>query len=255
MPNIIIFWKPVIEILILWFVIYHLMLFFEGTRAVLVLRGIIILLIAFLCFQRLGFEILNWLMTKLLGISVIAVLIIFHPEIRQGLARLGQRHLFSPALREEQIDYILNQVGKAAEYLCKNKVGALIAIENNDPLSAYIESGVGVDSKVSSELIQTIFTPNSLLHDGGLIIQQGRIIAAGCIFPLSQKQELSRIFGTRHRAALGLSEESDALIIVVSEERQDISLIHKGKLLKDLSREDLVFKSKEILSTKEKKHA
>ena len=254
MPNIIIFWKPVIEILILWFVIYHLMLFFEGTRAVLVLRGIIILLIAFLCFQRLGFEILNWLMTKLLGISVIAVLIIFHPEIRQGLARLGQRHLFSPALREEQIDYILNQVGKAVEYLCRNKVGALIAIENNDPLNAYIESGVSVDSKVSSELIQTIFTPNSLLHDGGLIIQQGRIIAAGCIFPLSQKQELSRIFGTRHRAALGLSEESDALIIVVSEERQDSSLIHKGKLLKDLSREDLVFKSKEILSTKESKH-
>ncbi len=250
----IIFWKPVIEILILWFVIYHLMLFFEGTRAVLVLRGIIILLIAFLCFQRLGFEILNWLMTKLLGISVIAVLIIFHPEIRQGLARLGQRHLFSPALREEQIDYILNQVAKAVEYLCRNKVGALIAIENNDPLNAHIESGVSVDSKVSSELIQTIFTPNSLLHDGGLIIQQGRIIAAGCIFPLSQKQELSRIFGTRHRAALGLSEESDALIIVVSEERQDISLIHKGKLLKDLSREDLVFKSKEILSTKESKY-
>lgn len=220
----------------------------------MVLRGIIILLIAFLCFQRLGFEILNWLMTKLLGISVIAVLIIFHPEIRQGLARLGQRHLFSPALREEQIDYILNQVGKAVEYLCRNKVGALIAIENNDPLNAHIESGVSVDSKVSSELIQTIFTPNSLLHDGGLIIQQGRIIAAGCIFPLSQKQELSRIFGTRHRAALGLSEESDALIIVVSEERQDISLIHKGKLLKDLSREDLVFKSKEILSTKESKY-
>ncbi|MDD4899639.1 MAG: diadenylate cyclase CdaA [Candidatus Omnitrophica bacterium] len=255
MPDIAILWKPIVEILILWFAIYHLMLFFEGSRAVLVLRGIIILLISFLLFQRLGFEILNWLMTKLLGISVIAVLIIFHPEIRQGLARLGQRHLFVSALREEQIDYILNQVAKAVEYLSRNKVGALIAIENNDSLSAYIESGVVVDAKVSSELIQTIFTPNSLLHDGALIIQQGRIVAAGCIFPLSDKQELSRIFGTRHRAALGLSEETDSLIIVVSEERQDISLIYKGKLLKDLSKEDLVFKSKELLSVKGAKHA
>ncbi|MDD2751906.1 MAG: diadenylate cyclase CdaA [Candidatus Omnitrophica bacterium] len=250
MPNIIFYWKPVIEILILWFIIYHLMLFFEGSRAVLVLRGIIILIISFLLFQRFNFEILNWLMTKLLGISVIAVLIIFHPEIRQGLARLGQRHLFASSLREEQIDYILNQVAKAVEYLCRNKVGALIAIENSDPLNAYIENGVVVDAKVSSELIQTIFTPNSLLHDGALIIQQGRLIAAGCIFPLSEKQELSRIFGTRHRAALGLSEETDALIIVVSEERQDISLIYKGKLLKDLSKEDLIFKSKEFLTIK-----
>jgi len=255
MPDIALFWKPIVEILILWFVIYHLMLFFEGSRAVFVLRGIIILLISFLLFQRLGFEILDWLMTKLLGISVIAVLIIFHPEIRQGLARLGQRHLFVSALREEQIDYILNQVAKAAEYLSRNKVGALIAVENNDSLNAYIESGVVVDAKVSSELIQTIFTPNSLLHDGALIIQQGRIVAAGCIFPLSDKQELSRIFGTRHRAALGLSEETDSLIIAVSEERQDISLIYKGKLLKDLSKEDLVFKSKELLSVKGAKHA
>lgn len=243
-------WKPVVEIFILWFVIYHIMLFFEGTRAIQVLRGIIILLIAFFLFQRLGLGVLDWLLTKLFAISVIAILIIFHPEIRHGLARLGQRNLFSPALREEELDYILSQLIKAAENLCKDKIGALIAIEKNDPLSAYIGTGVLVDARVSPDLIQTIFTPNSLLHDGGLIIQRGRITAAGCLFPLTQNQELSRVFGMRHRAALGLSEETDAIIIIISEERQDMSLAYRGKLYKDLGREEILSKIKEIIKLK-----
>ena len=245
--NIIQNWKPIIEIAILWFVIYHIMLFFEGTRAIQVLRGIIILLVAFFLFQQLGLKMLSWLLTKLFAISVIAILIIFHPEIREGLARLGQRNLFGTNLREEELDYILKQIGRAAENLCRDKIGALIAIENNDHLTGYIESGVPIDAKVSSDLIQTIFTPNSLLHDGGLIIQNGRITAAGCLFPLTQNQELSRIYGTRHRAALGLSEGTDALIIIVSEERQDMSLVYRGKLYKDLSREEMFSKIKETI--------
>jgi len=252
--NIISISRPVVEILILWFVIYHIMLFFEGTRAIQVLRGIIILLVAFFLFEKLNFAILDWLLTKLFAISVIAILIIFHPEIRQGLARLGQRHLFGTSLREEEWDYILKEICKAVENLSKAKVGALIAIEKNDPLSAYIESGAPIDARVTSDLIETIFTPNSLLHDGGLVIHQGRIAAAGCLFPLNQNQELSRMFGTRHRAALGLSEESDALIIIVSEERQDISLVYRGKLYKDLSCEELFSKVKEIIQLK-KEHA
>ena len=248
--NIIHSWKPIIEVLILWCVIYHIMLFFEGTRAIQVLRGIIILLVVFFLFQRLGLEILNWLLTKLFGISVIAILVIFHPEIRQGLARLGQRHLFGTSLREEELDYILKQIGEATESLCRNKTGALIAIEKNDPLTAYIESGVLIDARVSSDLIENIFTPNSLLHDGGLIIQHGRIIAAGCIFPLTENQDLSRIYGTRHRAALGLSEETDAVIIVVSEERQDMSLVYRGKLYKDLGKEEMLSKIKETIKLK-----
>ncbi len=250
MLNIILMWKPIIEILILWFVIYHIMLFFEGTRAIQVLRGIIILLAAFFLFQKLGLQILDWLLTKLFAISVIAILVIFHPEIRQGLARLGQRHLFGTSESEEEMDYILKQIGEATENLCKNKIGALIAIEKNDPLTAYIESGVLIDARVSSDLIENIFTPNSLLHDGGLIIQHGRIIAAGCLFPLNENQDLSRIYGMRHRAALGLSEETDAVIIIVSEERQDMSLLYRGKLYKDLSREDMLSKIKEIIKLK-----
>ncbi len=248
--NIFQIWKPIAEILVLWFVIYHVMLFFEGTRAIQVLRGIVVLLLAFFLFQRLGLQMLNWLFTKLFGISVIAILIIFHPEIRQGLARLGQRHLFGTTLRGKELDYMLKEISKAAENLSKNKIGALIAIERIDPLAAYIESGVLIDARVSLDLIEAIFTPNNPLHDGGLIIQHDRIIAAGCLFPLTQNKDLSRIFGTRHRAALGLSEETDAMIIIVSEERQDISLVYRGKLFKDLSREVLLSEIKEIIKLK-----
>ncbi|MFH1640782.1 MAG: diadenylate cyclase CdaA [Candidatus Omnitrophota bacterium] len=248
MINILSNWKMILEILILWFVIYHIMLFFEGSRAIQVLRGIVVLLLAFFIFQRLGLGILDWLLAKLFAISVIAILIIFQPEIRQGLARLGQRNLlFGAALREEELDYVLQQIAKATDNLCKNKIGALIAIENNDSLASYIESGVLIDARVSSDLIQDLFTPNSLLHDGALIIQHGRIIAVGCLFPLTENHDLSRIYGTRHRAALGLSEGTDAVIIIVSEERHDISLAHEGKLYKDLSREEIFSKTKEIL--------
>jgi diadenylate cyclase len=241
-------WKPLVEILILWLVIYHIMLFFEGTRAIQVLRGIVILIIAFFLFQKLNLEILNWIFTKLFAISVIAVLVIFHPEIRNGLAHLGKR-LGTP-LREEELDYMVKEIAKAADNLSKDKLGALIAIEKNDPLTSYIESGVKVDARVSAELIQAIFTPNNPLHDGAMVIQHGRIAAAGCLFPLMQGTELSRIFGTRHRAALGLSEETDALLIIVSEERRDISLVYHSKLYKDLSRELLLDEVKKILILK-----
>jgi diadenylate cyclase len=250
MPNIFYLWKPAVEIAILWVVIYHILLFFEGTRAVYVLRGIVVILVAFFVFQRLNLEVLEWLSTKLFATSVIAILIIFHPEIRQGLARLGQRHLFAAPLREEELEVVLKEIAKAAENLAKDKIGALITLEKNDSLASYIETGVSVDARVSCDLIQAIFTPNNPLHDGSTIIQHGRIVAAGCLLPLTSNQELSRIFGTRHRAALGLSEETDAIIIVVSEERQDVSLVFRGRLYKDLSRDDLINKIKEIMKIK-----
>jgi diadenylate cyclase len=249
-PFILLYWKPAVEVLFLWFLIYHVLLFFEGTRALQVLRGIIILLLAFFLVQYLNLNILNWIFDKLLGISVIALMVIFHPEIRQGLARLGQHNMFNAPLRAEELETMLKEVGKAVEALCRDKVGALIAIENNDLLTPYIESGARIDALVTSDLIQTIFTPNSLLHDGGIIIQNGRILAAGCLFPLTQNQDLSRVFGTRHRAALGLSEETDSLIIVISEERHDMSLVYESRLYKDLSKDELLVKIKDILNPK-----
>ena len=245
-------WRPALEIVILWFLVYHILRFFEGTKAIQVLRGIFILIFLFFLSQVLNLVVIDRLLSSLFTISVIAGLIIFHPEIRQGLARLGQHNLFNIVLKEEEWEFILKQVSKSTDNLCKSKVGALIAIENRDPLTNYIENGVLLDAKVSSELIETVFTPNSLLHDGGLIIQNGRIAAAGCIFPLTQNQDLSRIFGTRHRAALGLSEDSDAIIIVVSEERHDVSLVYQSRLYRDLGKEELFAKIKEFIKLPEK---
>ena len=244
--NLIFYWKPITEIAILWFIIYQVMLFFEGTRALQALRGMIILLLAFFIFQKFDFMVLNWLFKKLFGISIIAILIIFHPEIRQGLASLGKRQLFKNNLKDEEIDFLVKQVALACESLAQNKLGALIAIERTDSLAAYVQSGEVIDSRVCADLIEAIFTPNNPLHDGGLIIGHGRIAAAGCIFPLTVNQELSRVFGTRHRAALGLSEETDAILIVVSEERRDISIIYHKKFYKDLGSVQLESKIKEL---------
>lgn len=243
-------WKPIVEIALLWFIIYQIMLFFEGTRAFQVLRGILVILLAFLLFHKLGLEVIDWLFIKLFGISVIAALIIFQPEIRHGLARLGQRHMFTQSLREEELDYILRELIDAAESLAKIKLGALIAIEKLDPLTSYADSGVTIDARVSSDIIQALFTPNNPLHDGGIIIQHGRVSAAGCLFPLSENLDLSRVFGTRHRAALGLSEETDAVIIIVSEERQDMSIVYKGRIYRDIAREDMIAKMKEMMKAR-----
>lgn len=247
MHNLILNWKILSEVIILWFVIYQIMLFFEGTRALQVLRGITILVFAFFIFQKLDFLVLNWLLKKLFGISIIAILIIFHPEIREGLARLGKRKFFKNNLNEEETDLAIKQIAEACENLAKNKLGGLIAIKKNDSLASYIQSGEIVDTRISANLIQAIFTPNNPLHDGGLIIQHERIAAASCIFPLTSSQELSRVFGTRHRAALGLSEETDAILIVVSEERSDISIIYRKKFYKDLSKLELESKIKQLI--------
>lgn len=233
-------WKPIVEILILWFVFYKIMLFFEGTRALQVLRGIIVLVFSFFIFQLLRLETLDWLLTHLFGISVIAILIIFHTEIRAGLARLGRQNIFKTALDEEEINEMLTKIVKATDELSKKKMGALIALEKDDSLKTYIESGIKIDGIVTSELIQTIFTHNSLLHDGGIIIRHGRIVAAGCLFPLTEKGDLDRVFGMRHRAAIGLVEQTDSIVVVVSEESGDVSLCYDGKLRRDLDSKTLL---------------
>ncbi|MCX7927927.1 MAG: diadenylate cyclase CdaA [Candidatus Omnitrophica bacterium] len=240
--------KPIIEISILWFIIYHLLiLLFASSRARQVFRGILILVLLYLVAQVAELTTVSWLLNKLFAISVIAALIIFHPEIRQGFAKLGQQHFFAINIPEEDTDVILKEITKATDILCRKKIGALIAIENRESLSAYAENGVELDAKISAELIEAIFSPNNILHDGGIIIQQNRIRAAGCIFPLPENTDISRIFGTRHRAALGLSNETDAVVIIVSEERGDVSLVFQGKLYKDLSREELFQKIKSFL--------
>lgn len=244
------FWRPTLEILILWFIFYRIVLFFEGTRALQVLRGVVILIFAFIIAQWLRLATLDWILTRLFAISIIGLIIIFQAEIRQGLARLGQRHFFGTSLREEEQIEILKEVIQAVQQLSFRRHGAIIAIEHLDSLKDYIESGVITDSKISKELIQTIFTPNSLLHDGGVVIQQAKMIAAGCLFPLTEKSGLSRTLGTRHRAAIGLTENRDCLALLVSEETGKVSLAKAGWLLPVEDFDLLIKDMKEYLSKK-----
>ena len=229
--------KPVIEVIILWAVFYKILVFFQGTRAFQVLKGITYLLLAFLISQLLDFNTLNWLLTRFFTISIIALLIIFAQEIRQGLARLGQQHLFSVALEESEIVALIEELTSSVEKLARKKVGCLIAIERETQLKTYIESGVVIDSNVTSELLQSIFTPPSPLHDGGVIIRGERIVAASCLFPLSDNPNFSRIIGTRHRAALGITEQTDAIVIMVSEETGEISVASEGRFIPIINKE------------------
>ncbi|MFC1593754.1 diadenylate cyclase CdaA [Candidatus Omnitrophota bacterium] len=222
--------KPIIEIIILWFIFYHMLVFFQGRRAFQVLRGIIILVVAFLLFQTLRLDTLGWLLTKFFAISIVGILVIFQPELRYGLARLGQHQLFSMFLKEEEISVLVAKITAAIEIFSKNKIGSLIAIARESQLKTFEESGIKLNCEVSSEILQSIFMKGSPLHDGGIIIHGERIVSAVCLFPLTENPHLSKTIGTRHRAAIGLSEQTDAVVIVVSEETGKISLALNGKL-------------------------
>jgi diadenylate cyclase len=223
--------KPFPEILVLWWIFYRVLLFFQGTRAFQVLKGITYLIVLFLAAQLLKFDTLNWLLTKFFAISILALVILFQQELRHGLARLGRGHLFNLFLEESEVVAVIAELADAAYKLSEKKTGGLIAIEREAKLTTYLESGVQIDGIATSELIQTIFKHESLIHDGGVIMRGQRIAAAACLFPLTDNQNLSKIIGTRHRAALGLTEHTDAVVLLVSEETGEISLACDGKFI------------------------
>ena len=246
--------KPTTEIMILWIVFYRILVFFEGTRAFQVLKGITYLLIAFLVSQILGLDTLNWLLTKFFGISIIALLILFQQELRQGLARLGQQHLFNITLEESEIVAMVEQITNTAYKLSRQKAGCLIAIEREIKLNSIIESGIPIDARVSAELLHSIFSPKSALHDGGVIIRDGHIQSASCLFPLSENPHFTKLIGTRHRAALGITEQTDAIVIMVSEESNEVSVAENGRFIPIANKERLINLLKDILvPTKKKK--
>jgi diadenylate cyclase len=228
------YWKIALEILILWYVIYMILLFVKGTRSEQLLKGLVLITVIFIGTQQLGLEAINWAITRLFPISVIALLIIFQPELRRALARLGQfgRH-------HENIEAI-DEITKAALDLSKKRIGALIVIERETGLKAYVETGTVVDGEVSAFLISSIFLPLSPLHDGAVIIERGRLVAAACVLPLPQEEkDLPKYMGMRHRAAVGISEETDAVCVVVSEETGNISVANDGKLKVELDEDNL----------------
>ncbi len=236
MDMIFIIWRPLLEIVFIWMLLYYLLIFFQGTRAMQVFLGLVIIAIIFNIAKFLELHTINWVLTKLFAVGIVAFLIIFQPELRRGLARIGQNTFRGSFLQKGGT---VDELIKACEYFARQHVGALIAIERDIGLKNYIESGIVMDAKVSQELLITLFTPNTPTHDGGLIIVGSQIASCGSLFPLSQNPELSRFLGTRHRAAVGLTEETDAVCVIVSEETGKISVAAQGKLTRDLNSEGL----------------
>jgi len=222
------YWNAAIEIALLATAIYYGYLYFRGTRGAKVLTGLAILFISLtLVSQILNLTVISWLLRSLTAFLAIALVVIFQPELRRALAELGSSQFFSSATQKKQtIDVITDAVFE----LASKQTGALLAIERDTAIRSFAESGVSIDCEISQELLLTIFFPKTPLHDGGVIIRNDRIIAAACIFPVSQREDLDRTLGLRHRAGLGITEESDAIAIVVSEETGNISICHRGKI-------------------------
>ncbi|MCM8830671.1 MAG: diadenylate cyclase CdaA [Candidatus Omnitrophica bacterium] len=231
-------WKSILEIFILWIAIYSILYFLKGTKAVYLLRGIFVLIIALLVFQLLGLPVLTRLLTYFFAFFLILVVIIFQPELRDGLVKLGKRHFFIFEPKMEEIEFMLNEIITAVKIFSKEKIGALIAIKRQIGLRNIVESGVILNADLSYQLLNSLFYPNSPLHDGGVIIEGRKIVAAGCLFPLTERH-LNGFLGMRHRAGMGLSEHSDALVIIVSEENGSISLAISGQLSQGLTYEEL----------------
>jgi diadenylate cyclase len=230
----------IVDVLLVWFVFYKLITIIKGTKAVQLLKGIFVLLIARILTEFFGLNTLQWMMDQVLPFGFLAIIIIFQPELRRALEQIGRGRLFARTMmqEEEERDRLIEAFVKSVSYMAKRRIGALISIEKETGLSEYIETGTGMDSLITSELLINIFIPNTPLHDGAVIVQRNRIAAAGCYLPLSESPFISKELGTRHRAALGISEVTDAVTIIVSEETGAVSLTANGDIDRNLDMEE-----------------
>jgi diadenylate cyclase len=235
--------KDIADILIVSYLIYRMILLIRGTRAVQLLKGILLLVVTWALSAWLNLYTLKWLMNQVFTFGVVTVLIIFQPELRRALEQLGRGKLFSRSPAEDQeVNDRINEVIKTVNYLARRKIGALIVFERNTGLTDYIESGIKMESKLSSELLINVFIPNTPLHDGAVIVRGSQIMAAGCYLQLSENPFISKELGTRHRAGIGISEVSDAISLIVSEETGQISLAINGQVVRNINEESLISK-------------
>lgn len=226
-------WTSGVEIIILATVLYYIYLYLRGTHGARILIGLaLVFLTLTLVSQLLNLVVIGWLLRSLSVFLAIALVVIFQPELRRLLTDLGSHPFFTSAFEKRET---IEEVTDTVFELSSKGFGALIAIEREISLRPFIETGVNLDADLSKELVLTVFHPKTVLHDGGVILQNDRIVAGACIFPLTQREDLDRNLGLRHRAALGLSEESDAVAIVVSEETGQVSICHSGMLERNLS--------------------
>jgi len=226
-------WTSGVEIAILAIVLYYIYMYLRGTHGARILIGLaLVFLTLTLVSQLLDLVVIGWLLRSISVFLAIALVVIFQPELRRALTELGSHHFFTSAFEErETIEEITDTVFE----LASKGFGALLAVEREISLKPFVETGVGIDADFSKELVLTVFHPKTVLHDGGMIVRSDRVVAAACIFPLTQREDLDRNLGLRHRAGLGLSEESDAVAVVVSEETGQVSICHSGLIERNLS--------------------
>lgn len=231
-------WRDLLEIVVVSALFYRVLMLLAGTRAIQMLLGVVLLAGVYFVARVLNLDLLRYLLEAFFRYGMIAALVVFQPELRSALAHLGQNRLLRIFNRLEESE-VAEEIAQAAEDLARAKVGAIIAIERETGLGEFVETGTPLTARVSAPLLATIFSPYSPLHDGAAVVRGDTIIGAGVILPLTQFPVADKSLGTRHRAALGLSEESDALVVVVSEETSQISLAYRGQLQRGLNAERL----------------
>lgn len=228
-----------VDILVIWFLIYELLILIRGTRAVQLFRGILIIILVKIISWYVGLSTVSWLMDQVINWGVIAIVVIFQPEIRRGLERLGRGSFFTAhQTANETEEEMINQLDQAIQYMSKRRIGALISIQMNTGLEEYIETGIPLDADISGALLINTFIPNTPLHDGAVIIKDNRIAVAAAYLPLSDSKLIPKELGTRHRAAVGISEVTDALTIVISEETGEVSITKDNELIRNMSQND-----------------
>ena len=249
----------IIDIVIVAFLVYHLIRFVRNTSAERLLKGVVILLAAQLIASRAYLNTISFVLEKTFYYGVIALLIVFQPELRRLLEQIGMGHVTRLLVRREngqtEIDYAITQTVLACESMSWSRTGALMGFESMERLGEITKTGTRIDADPSAELIKNIFYPKSPLHDGAMVLRDGRIHSAGCVLPLSKNLSLSRDLGTRHRSAVGMSEASDAVVVVVSEETGTISVAIGGMLKRELDAETLrkILEAELITNTVDKK--
>lgn len=229
-----------IDILIVWFIFYQIIKMIQDKRALNIMYGVIVILLIKLLSTIFHLETLDWLLNSIIQWSVLGVIIIFQPEIRMTLERLGRQ--VSPVRKRNPIkegEQMVDAIVEACEYMSKRRIGALITLEKERPLSDIAKTGIALDAEITSQLLINIFIPNTPLHDGAVIIQDERITSAASFLPLSENPDIPKELGTRHRAAVGVSEVTDALTVVVSEETGEVSITSHGRLNRKLSQDEL----------------
>lgn len=235
----------IIDIVVVAYFLYRLYLMLKNTRAATLVKGLLVLVAFMIVCRTLNLHVISWLLEKSMTVIMVALPVVFQPELRRALEQIGRGKLFRKGseLDEQELEAMLEDVAAATKVMSKAKVGALMVFERATGLVERIETGVPIDGLVSSGLIQNIFVKDTPLHDGAVVIRGNRIVAACCLLPLTENRNLSQELGTRHRAAIGMSEQSDAMVLVVSEETGAISIARNGELVRYLTVDDV----KEIL--------